>query len=141
MVTRSQNPGALACGTTVSRSRGGKHTRCIFFQSQRNLRKFAKQTMDSPAAMAKLAIDRASIVFGNKNREIFIPNREIGRFSLFYQKSGDLPKNWETWKLWISTFPCNCFIIELTKEANSPCVTVLLQPNKQAAQPDYISFP
>ena len=53
--------------------------------------------------MAKLAIDRASIVFGNgkKNREIFIPNREIGRFSLFYQKSGDLPKNRETWKLCI----------------------------------------
>ena len=34
-----------------------------------------------------------------KNREIFIPNREIGRFSLFYPKSGDLPKNRETWKL------------------------------------------
>ena len=34
------------------------------------------------------------------NREIFIPNREIGRFSLFYQKSGDLPQNRETWKLW-----------------------------------------
>ena len=49
--------------------------------------------------MAKLAIDRASIVFGKKNWEIFIPNREIGRFSLYYQKSGDLPKNRETWKL------------------------------------------
>ena len=55
--------------------------------------------IDSPAAMAKLAIDRASIVFGKKNREAFIPNREIGRFSLFYQKSGDLPKNREIWKL------------------------------------------
>ena len=33
------------------------------------------------------------------NREIFIPNREIGRFSLFYQKSGDLPQNRDTWKL------------------------------------------
>ena len=52
--------------------------------------------------MAKLAIDRASIVFGKKNREIFFPNREIGRFSLFYQKSGDLPKNRETWKLCIN---------------------------------------
>ena len=50
--------------------------------------------------MAKLAIDRASIVSCKKNREIFIPNREIGRFSLFYQKSGDLPQNRETWKLW-----------------------------------------
>ena len=49
--------------------------------------------IDSPAAMAKLAIDRASIVFGKKHREIIIPNREIGRFSLFYQKSGDIPKN------------------------------------------------
>ena len=34
------------------------------------------------------------------NREICIPNREIGRSSLFYQKSGDLPLNRETWKLW-----------------------------------------
>ena len=49
--------------------------------------------------MAKLVIDRASIFFGKKNREIFIPNREIGIFSLFYQKSGGLPKNRETWKL------------------------------------------
>ena len=103
-VTRSQNPGSLACGTTVSRRiwrlPGAANTHAVFFQSQRNLRKFAKLTIDSPAAMAKLAIDRGSIVFGNKNREIFIPNREIGRFSLFYQKSGDLPKNRETWKLW-----------------------------------------
>ena len=35
------------------------------------------------------------------HREVFIPNREIGRFSLFYQKSGDLPQNRETWKLWV----------------------------------------
>ena len=102
-VTRSQNPGSLACGTTVSRRKwrlpGAANTHAVFFQSQRNLRKFAKLTIDSPAAMAKLAIDPGSIVFGNKNREIFIPNREIGRFSLFYQKSGDLPKNRETWKL------------------------------------------
>ena len=58
-------------------------------------------TIVSPAAMAKLAIDRASIVSCKKNREIFIPNREIGRFSLFHQKSGDLPQNRETWKLCI----------------------------------------
>ena len=62
--------------------------------------KFAKLKIVSPDAMAKLATDRASIVSCKKNREIFIPNREIGRFSLFYQKSGDLPKNRETWKLW-----------------------------------------
>ena len=55
--------------------------------------------------MAKLAIDRASIVFGKKNREIFIPNREIGRFSLYYLKSGDLPKNRETWQLCILSLP------------------------------------
>ena len=33
------------------------------------------------------------------NREIFIPNREIGRFSLYYKKSGDLLPNRVTWKL------------------------------------------
>ena len=60
---------------------------------------FAKLKIVSPAAMAKLAIDRASIVSCKKNREIFNPNQEIGRFSLFYQKSGDLPLNRETWKL------------------------------------------
>ena len=105
-VTRSQNPGALACGTTVSRRIWrlpgvGKHTRCIFFPSQRNLRKvlkkFAKLTIDSPVAMhAKLAIDRASIVFGKKSgdfhsksgdREIFIILSKIGRSP---EKSGDL---------------------------------------------------
>ena len=37
------------------------------------------------------------------HREIFIPYREIGRFSLFYQKSGDLPQNRETWKLCLLT--------------------------------------
>ena len=76
----------------------------VFFSNhnaigERFKKKIAKLKIDSPAAMAKLAIDRASIVFGQKNREIFIPNREIGRLSLFYQKSGDLPKNRETWKL------------------------------------------
>ena len=54
--------------------------------------------------MAKLAIDSASLEGDSPrvfviNREIFIPNREVGRFSLFYQKSGDLPPNRETWKL------------------------------------------
>ena len=49
--------------------------------------------------MAKLAIDSASLQYLVINREIFIPNREIGRLSLFYQKSGDLPQNRETWKL------------------------------------------
>ena len=53
--------------------------------------------IDSPAAMAKLAIDRASIVFGKKksgdyhsksgDREIFIILSKIGRSP---EKSGDL---------------------------------------------------
>ena len=46
-----------------------------------------------------LTIDSSSLESLVINREIFIPNREIGRFSLFYQKSGDLPPNRETWKL------------------------------------------
>ena len=68
-----------------------------FFQSQRNWRKvFAKLKLDSPAAMAKLAIDPASIVFGNKSgdfhsksgdQEIFIILSKIGRSP---EKSGDL---------------------------------------------------
>ena len=33
------------------------------------------------------------------NREIFIPNRKIGRCSLLYKKSGDLQPNRVTWKL------------------------------------------
>ena len=34
------------------------------------------------------------------NRDISIPNGEIGRFSLFCEQSGDLlPPNRETWKL------------------------------------------
>ena len=50
--------------------------------------------------MAKLAIDSASLEYLVINREIFIPNLEVGRFSLFYfKKSGDLPQNRETWKL------------------------------------------
>ena len=43
------------------------------------------------------------------NREILIPNREIGRLSLLYQKSGDLPQNRETWKL------CQGYIAEARK--------------------------
>ena len=48
---------------------------------------------------AKLAIHSDRLESLVINREICIPNREIGRFSIFYQKSGDLPKNRETWKL------------------------------------------
>ena len=92
------------CVPTNMASSWGGNTHPVFFNHnaicERFLTKFAKLTIDSPAAMAKLAIDRASIVFGKQNREIFIPNREIGRYSLFYQKSGDLLKNRETWKLW-----------------------------------------
>ena len=54
----------------------------FFFQSQRIWRKVLnKLKINSPTAMAKLPIDRASIVFGNKSgdfdsksgdREIFI---------------------------------------------------------------------
>ena len=47
----------------------------------------------SPTAMAKLAIESDSL-------EPLAINREIGRSSLFYQKSGDLPLNRDTWKLW-----------------------------------------
>ena len=35
------------------------------------------------------------------NRIIVIPNREIGRFSLLYETSGDLAPNRDTWKLCI----------------------------------------
>ena len=49
--------------------------------------------------MAQLAIDSASLESLVINQEILIPNREIGRLSLLYQKSGDLPPNRETWKL------------------------------------------
>ena len=104
---------ALACGTTVSRRiwslpGAANHTRCIFFNHNAITAKGFKHNRQtkivSPAVMAKLAFDRASIVSCKKNREIFIPNREIGRFSLFYQKSGDLPQNRETWKLCETVF-------------------------------------
>ena len=49
--------------------------------------------------MAKLGIASTSLEFPVINREIYIPKREIGRCSLFDQKSGDLPPNRETWKL------------------------------------------
>ena len=48
--------------------------------------------------MAKLAIDSASLEYLAINWEVFIPNREIGRLLLLYQKSEDLPPNRETWK-------------------------------------------
>ena len=41
--------------------------------------------------MAKLAIDSASLEFLVINREIFIQNREIGRFSVFLSKIGRSP--------------------------------------------------
>ena len=59
--------------------------------------------------MAKLAIASTSLGFLVINREIFIPKREIGRFSLFDQKSGDLPPNRETWKL--CTWKCFCICV------------------------------
>ena len=88
----------------MASSWGGKpHALYFFFQSQHNWRKvltkFAKPKIVSPTAMAKLAIASTSLEFLVINREIFIPKREIGRFSLFDQKSGDLPPNRETWKL------------------------------------------
>ena len=65
----------------------------------------------SPTAMTKLAIDSGSLEPLAINREICIPNREIGRSSLFYQKSGDLPLNRETWKLCI-------LVVNLVREGN-----------------------
>ena len=41
--------------------------------------------------MAKLAVDSASLEFLVINREIFIQNREIGRFSVFLSKIGRCP--------------------------------------------------
>ena len=41
--------------------------------------------------MAKLAIDSAGPEFLVINREIFIQNREIGRFSVFLSKIGRCP--------------------------------------------------
>ena len=50
-------------------------------------------------AMVNFSIDIASLFTLEINREIFIPNREVGRFSILGKKSGDLPPNWEAWKL------------------------------------------
>ena len=61
--------------------------------------KFFKPKIVSPTTMAKLAIDSDGLESLVINREICIPNREIGRVSFFYQRSGDLPPNRETWKL------------------------------------------
>ena len=95
-VTRSQNPGALACGPLCPDEYGvflgSANTHAVFFSITTHLQKFAKLTIDSPVAMAKLA----SIVFGNKSgdfhsksgdREIFIILSKIGRSP---EKSGDL---------------------------------------------------
>ena len=81
------------------------HTRCILFNhnaiGEGFYIKFAKLIIVSPTAMATLAIDsdRPRLESPVINREICIPNREIGRLSLFYQKPGDLPPNRETGKL------------------------------------------
>ena len=83
---------------------GSANTHAVFFSHhihnaicERLNKKIAKLTIDSPVAMAKLAIDRgASIVFGKKSgdfhsksgdREIFIILSKIGRSP---EKSGDL---------------------------------------------------
>ena len=65
-------------------------------------------------AMAKFAIDNLEsiLLFTLEiNREIFIPIREVGRYSLLLKKSGDLPPNREAWKLWVyrklSNLKCN----------------------------------
>ena len=96
-VTRSQNPSALACGPLCPDEYGvflgSANTHAVFFSHhnaicERFKQKFAKLTIDSPVAMAKLAIDRASIVFGKKLGDFhsksgdfhyFIQNREISR--------------------------------------------------------------
>ena len=81
---------------------GAANTHAVVFfsittQLAKGLKKIAKLTIDSPAAMAKLAIDRPSIVFGKKksgdfhsksgDREVFIILSKIGRSP---EKSGDL---------------------------------------------------
>ena len=72
------------CVPTNMASSWGGNTHPVFFNHnaicERFLTKFAKLTIDSPVAMAKLAIDRASIVFGKK----------IGRFSFQIGRSGDI---------------------------------------------------
>ena len=52
---------------------------------------FAKLTIVSPTATAKLATDNASLEFLVINLEIFIQTREIGRFSVFLSKIGRSP--------------------------------------------------
>ena len=67
---------------------------CIFSittQLAKGFKKNSQLKIVSPTAIAKLAIDSASLESIVLNREIFIPNREIGRFSLFYQKIGRSP--------------------------------------------------
>ena len=104
-VTRSQNPGVLACGPLCPDEygvfMGSANTHAVFFSITTQFakgfkKKFTKLTIDSPVAMAKLAIDRASIVFGkisgdfhskSGDREIFIILSKIGRSP---EKSVDL---------------------------------------------------
>ena len=91
------------CVPTNMASSWGGNTHPVFFNHnaicERFLTKFAKLTIDSPAAMAKQAIDRASIVFGKKSGDFHSKSGDREIFIIFFQKSGDLPKNRETWKL------------------------------------------
>ena len=84
--------------------RRGRKPRAVFLLNHNAIgegfyTKFAKPKIVSPTAMAKLAIDsdRLESLVKKIGRFAF----QIGRFALFYQKSGDLPQNRETWKLCI----------------------------------------
>ena len=74
----------------------GRQTHTLyFFQSQRNLRKVLNKIRQTD--------NRISCCYGKTGYRLWSKigrfSFQIGRFSLFYQKSGDLPKNRETWKL------------------------------------------
>ena len=74
-----------------------------YIDNQRVKLKIVLPTTD----MAKLAIDSASLdcLFTLEiNREIFIPNREVGRFSLLRKQSGVFPPNREAGKLCVFFF-------------------------------------
>ena len=47
------------------------------------------------------------------NEDIFIPNREIGRFSLLYQKSGDLPNRRRESSVLYNLCMLKCFKIKI----------------------------
>ena len=69
-----------------------------YVDNQRVKQRVVLPTIDT----AKFAIDSLEYILLftlEINREIFIPNREVGRFSLLRKKSGDLPPNREAWKL------------------------------------------